>query len=543
LYVTVGGGTVHLTGSMQGGSLLLARCASSVAAVALLLALVAPAHAAFPGENGKIVFSHGECSGSTCIRDVYTVTPNGTDLTKLTSFEDARVPAFSPDGERIAFARATSVNVMDVDGLNVQQVLDWGAGVGRISWAPDGERLVAALETCEDADCRFDLYTMKVDGTALTDITPDLFDERDPTWSPDDSAIAYTTGRDGGNEIRKIAPDGTNPTKLTGAPSVSDNWPSWSPDGTRIAFDSSRDGRVGLWSMNADGSDQQRITAYEDVGNYSQQPAWSPDGSQVAFGGYRYPPYPPRWGIFRRSAAPGAGGEAQVTTSSLDLEPDWQPAGGPPTPPPDAYARPKAATPVSVPLTPAYLACTAPNRMHGPSLAFPSCAPPGQTSAMLTVGTPDANHAPANSVASLQLAVLAGVPGTPEDEADVRVGLNVSDVYVQGRPTRDYGGELELAVKLRITDKDNPAGTTSVGATVEDTEVSFAAQCTPTPGPPAGASCAAATTFDAIVPGVVKERQRAIWELGQVEVRDGGPDGLAATAPNSRFLVQGLFVP
>jgi hypothetical protein len=259
-----------------------------------------------------------------------------------------------------------------------------------------------------------------------------------------------------------------------------------------------------------------------------------PSGDQVAFSGYRYPPYPPRWGIFRRSAAPGTGSEAQVTTSSLDLEPDWQPAAGSPPLPQDAYVRPKAATSMSVQLTPAYLPCTSPNRMHGPPLAFPSCAPPGQTSAQLTVGTPDANHAPANSVASLRLDVLAGAPSTPDDEADVRVGLSVSDVYEQPRPMRDYDGELQVAVRLRITDKDNPDGTTSVGATVEDTEISFAAQCTPTPGPPAGASCVAATTFDAIVPGIVKERQRAIWELGQVEVRDGAGDV---------FLRQGVFVP
>ena len=499
----------------------------------MLLAVGAPAHAAFPGENGLIAFSHGECGGSTCTWDVDTVTPDGTELTRLTSFGDARAPAFSPDGERIAFARATSVNVMDADGSNIQQVLDWGAGVGRISWAPDGERLVAALETCENADCRFDLYTMQANGSALTDITPDLFDERDPAWSPDDSAIAYTTGRDGGNEIRKVAPDGTNPAKLTGAPGVSDNWPSWSPDGTRIAFDSGRDGRVGLWSMSADGSDLQRITAYEDVGNYSHQPAWSPDGGQLAFGGYRYPPYPPRWGIFRRSATSG-GTETQVTTSSLDLEPDWQPTGGPPSPPPDAYVRPKAATPMIVSLTPASVPCTSQNRMHGPPLAFPSCAPPRQTSARLTVGSPDVNNTPANSIASLRLDVLAGAPGTPDDEADVRVGLSVSDVYERGLPPRDYRGELELAVRLRITDRDNPAGTASVGATVQDTEVSFAAQCTPTLGPPAGASCAAATTFDAIVPGIVKERQRAVWELGQVEVRDDLGDV---------FLRQGVFVP
>jgi hypothetical protein len=189
---------------------------------------------------------------------------------------------------------------------------------------------------------------------------------------------------------------------------------------------------------------------------------------------------------------------------------------------------------VIVSLTPAYLPCAAQNRLHGPPLAFPSCAPPRQASARLTVGSPDVNNTPANSVASLRLDVLAGAPGTPDDEADVRVGLSVSDVYERGLPARDYRGELEVAVKLRITDRDNPAGTDSVGATVQDTEVSFAAQCTPTLGPPAGASCAASTTFDAIVPGIVKERQRAIWELGQVEVRDDLGDV---------FLRQGVFVP
>ena len=52
------------------------------------------------------------------------------------------------------------------------------------------------------------------------------------------------------------------------------------------------------------------------------------------------------------------------------------------------------------------------------------------------------------------------------------------------------------------------------------------------------------TTFDALVPGVVKEVKRTIWELGQVEVTDGGPDGLAdTTADNEPFLRQGVFVP
>jgi hypothetical protein len=36
---------------------------------------------------------------------------------------------------------------------------------------------------------------------------------------------------------------------------------------------------------------------------------------------------------------------------------------------------------------------------------------------------------------------------------------------------------------------------------------------------------------------------RAIWQLGQVEVLDGGADGVVSTTPNTTFLRQGLFIP
>jgi hypothetical protein len=46
------------------------------------------------------------------------------------------------------------------------------------------------------------------------------------------------------------------------------------------------------------------------------------------------------------------------------------------------------------------------------------------------------------------------------------------------------------------------------------------------------------------VPGSVLAGRRAVWELGQVKVDDGGADGNAATAgDNTPFAVQGVFVP
>ena len=43
--------------------------------------------------------------------------------------------------------------------------------------------------------------------------------------------------------------------------------------------------------------------------------------------------------------------------------------------------------------------------------------------------------------------------------------------------------------------------------------------------------------------GVVREGRRSIWEIGQVQVFDGGADGDADTADNTLFAVQGTFTP
>ena len=58
-----------------------------------------------------------------------------------------------------------------------------------------------------------------------------------------------------------------------------------------------------------------------------------------------------------------------------------------------------------------------------------------------------------------------------------------------------------------------------------------------------GATCQVTTSFDAVLPGVVTEGRRSIWEFERVRVNDGGPDGQAATAPNDLFATQGIFVP
>jgi hypothetical protein len=159
----------------------------------------------------------------------------------------------------------------------------------------------------------------------------------------------------------------------------------------------------------------------------------------------------------------------------------------------------------------------------------------------LTIGTPDTNGAQSNFTGSVQFNVLAN---------DVRIRSNVSDVRcgtvtatcgsanVSSGP--DYTGELQITYDLRITDLANPSASP---ATVTDTSFPATMTCAQTTNNVVGSGCALNTTANAIMPGTIQAGNRANWELGQVRVNDGGPDGVVNTTPNGLFAVQGVFVP
>jgi hypothetical protein len=206
------------------------------------------------------------------------------------------------------------------------------------------------------------------------------------------------------------------------------------------------------------------------------------------------------------------------------------------------YPRPRGAAIMRVPLVPAYSACAAPNRTHGPSLTFPSCNPPAQSSPHLTVGTPDANGTAANSSGEVKFTAIAGSPATPADEGDVGIAASITDVRQRITGVPDYVGQLQLDMTLRITDKLNGSAPGDQGTT-SDVPFPVTVPCTPTVATTIGASCAVNTTADAVLPGVVRELKRTIWQMNRIALLDGGADGLASTTPNSVFVTQGVLVP
>jgi hypothetical protein len=210
------------------------------------------------------------------------------------------------------------------------------------------------------------------------------------------------------------------------------------------------------------------------------------------------------------------------------------------SPPAAGFPRPKSASPVTTSLVPAYEPCQSPDREHGPPLAYPSCGPPVQSSDHLTVGTPDANGQAAASAGHTALRAVVGDPGTPADEADVNVSVNLTDVR-RKQTLDDYTGELQARITRRVTDRYNGNSQTEA-ATVADVPLEIPVQCAATGGS-AGSSCTVSTSLDALLPGSVSEGKRAIWQLDRVRVYDGGADGSADTDDNTLFATQGVFVP
>jgi hypothetical protein len=230
------------------------------------------------------------------------------------------------------------------------------------------------------------------------------------------------------------------------------------------------------------------------------------------------------------------------------------------------HPRPAGATPLRMSLVPAYSPCAAPNRTHGPPLAFASCNPPAQTSAQATVGTPDAFGGGANSTGYLRLRYFLGAPSA-NDDADILLYMTLSDVRCVPAGARcgtanasgpaDYSGELRLSFAVRITDHYNatsPFGGTDT-ATVEDFTMDRPAPQHPHPVPldwacaqsgstSTGSTCSLNTSMNAVIPGSVKDAKRSVWALDAVRIYDGGADGDGDTAAdNTVFARPGIFIP
>jgi TolB protein len=124
-----------------------------------------------------------------------------------------------------------------------------------------------------------EIYTMRSDGTGAFRVTNNPAPDTFPAWFPDGSKIVFSSTRDGNTEIYSVNADGTNTVRLTNN-AATDYLASVSPDGTKIAFNTNRDGNTEIYVMNIDGTGQTRLT---NNASTDSAPSWSPDGTKITF--------------------------------------------------------------------------------------------------------------------------------------------------------------------------------------------------------------------------------------------------------------------
>ena len=208
--------------------------------------------------------------------------------------------------------------------------------------------------------------------------------------------------------------------------------------------------------------------------------------------------------------------------------------------------------------------CTTPNSQHASPLSAPSCVPPVATSPLLRIGTKAT--APPGKDTSAWIEVFCTNLDDPPclqsagDQQDILLEVRLRDIRcvssgstpncanpnagVDTRP--DYNGQLQVSQTIRITDANNTSPGFTTHGTVIDLPFPVTIQCVNTGGTGTttiGGQCNVKTTYDAIVPNFVRESKKASIELGQLQVTDGGADGVASTAPNNLFLREGVYAP
>jgi tol-pal system beta propeller repeat protein TolB len=170
------------------------------------------------------------------------------------------------------------IYVMESDGTDIRKLTDFPPPNSEPTWAPDGSRI--AFTSGKDDISNFTLYTIAADGTNPRRLLePVKGDNWYPTWSPQGDKIAFQSNRDGNFEIYIVEVKTGEVTRLTNN-QATDSMPNWSPDGEKIVFVSDAKGDAEIHVMNADGTNRMRLT--QSPGQ-DTQPAWSCDGNRIVF--------------------------------------------------------------------------------------------------------------------------------------------------------------------------------------------------------------------------------------------------------------------
>ena len=251
------------------------------------------------GATGAIVTCGDQAGGQICRIDAEALTrgAGSDDLIRLTDLAGSLVsePAVSTDGTTVVFQRhdpvsgTSSLWTVRTDGAELKRLAPSESGLADSSWSPEGLIVAVADEGGPDGTGPAALAIL--DPGAPTDPVieaielPGLTFPSAPSFSPDGTQILFVAGKDpnsAGADVYTIKTDGSNLTNVTRTPR-SEWTAAWSPDGQRIAFGFASPSGEELFTCALDCSNPRRLEDPSGGAIYGALPAWSPDGEWLAF--------------------------------------------------------------------------------------------------------------------------------------------------------------------------------------------------------------------------------------------------------------------
>jgi len=198
--------------------------------------------------------------------DLYTATPDGKDIKKLTNTPGYDAEAtISPDGKKIIFTSERSGDLelysMDIDGKNLKQLTDAVGYDGGAFYSPDSKMIVYRRSTPKNeaevsryksllarhliVPTTFEIWVMNADGSNKRQITNLAGGSFAPYFTPDGKKIIFCTNyfatdpRKRNFDLALINLDGTELERVTFNESF-DGFPMFSPNGKKLVFASNR---------------------------------------------------------------------------------------------------------------------------------------------------------------------------------------------------------------------------------------------------------------------------------------------------------------
>ncbi|HYI44124.1 MAG TPA: DPP IV N-terminal domain-containing protein, partial [Actinomycetota bacterium] len=237
----------------------------------LVVSGIPSALAAFPGENGPIAYRHDA--------EIFTMNADGSSQASVPNTANPTDPAWSADGNRLAFVRDNDIWIIGASGSGARNLTKTADFLdAEPSWSPDGTEIAFA----SFRNSNWEIYVVRAsDGGGERQLTEDTdLSRRDPStspsWSPDGSTIVFFSDHLGAFGLYVMPSDTGDPESFIVPTSAGNNSPSWFPDGSKIAYTNETE----LWVTDPDGTDQTKLTTGARV---SAGLAVSPDGTKIAF--------------------------------------------------------------------------------------------------------------------------------------------------------------------------------------------------------------------------------------------------------------------